>query len=97
MTAWTQNALPPNWYRIRTRILRRANNQCEAIRSGRRCIHPATEVDHIVPRFEDGPDTDDNLRALCRVCHGRKTSEDARRAKAAKTRRPQKRHPGWKS
>ena len=40
---------------------------------------PATEVDHIVPKARGGPDAWDNLQALCKSCHSRKTAvEDGR-------------------
>ena len=39
----------------------------------------ATEVDHIVPRSAGGTDAWENLQALCKSCHSRKTaSEDGR-------------------
>jgi 5-methylcytosine-specific restriction protein A len=34
----------------------------------------ATEVDHQVPRFRGGEDTEENLQALCKACHSRKTA-----------------------
>jgi len=43
----------------------------------------ATEVDHIVPRRDGGPDTFDNLQSLCGPCHKIKTVEDSRRRKVA--------------
>lgn len=39
----------------------------------------ATEVDHIIPKKRGGSDTEENLQALCQVCHSRKTAlEDGR-------------------
>lgn len=38
----------------------------------------ATEVDHIVPRSRDGSDADENLQALCKSCHSRKTALERR-------------------
>lgn len=34
------------------------------------------EVDHIKPLFLGGNNSDDNLQALCRECHGKKTYRD---------------------
>ncbi len=39
----------------------------------------ATEVDHIIPKRAGGGDSMDNLQALCRACHNRKTRVDTRR------------------
>lgn len=36
----------------------------------------AQEVDHIVPLYKDGADTDDNKQALCKECHLDKTASD---------------------
>ena len=39
----------------------------------------ATEVDHIIPKRSGGSDAWDNLQALCKPCHSRKTAvEDGR-------------------
>lgn len=42
--------------------------------SGR--LSAAAEVDHIVPLFKGGADTDDNTQSLCTACHRIKTAED---------------------
>ena len=39
-------------------------------------IHPATEVDHIVPRRLGGADDVENLQALCKSHHSRKTARE---------------------
>ena len=36
----------------------------------------ATEVDHIVPKRQGGSDAEDNLQALCKPCHSRKTTQE---------------------
>lgn len=33
----------------------------------------AREVDHIIPKRDGGPDAFENLQALCRECHAKKT------------------------
>lgn len=47
-------------------------------------ITTALEVDHVVPLWKGGADTDGNLQCLCRECHSAKTaSEAAERGHAA--------------
>lgn len=46
----------------------------------------ATELDHIVPKFEGGTDDMDNLQPLCRECHQTKTARESARAKGFKYR-----------
>jgi 5-methylcytosine-specific restriction protein A len=36
----------------------------------------ALDVDHVIPLYQGGTDTADNLQALCKVCHKIKTNED---------------------
>lgn len=45
-----------------------------------KCPRLATEVDHILPLAEGGTHADDNLQALCKSCHSRKTIRDNRGA-----------------
>lgn len=35
----------------------------------------ASVPDHIKPLTQGGPDTDDNIRCLCRPCHLKRTAE----------------------
>lgn len=42
---------------------------------------PASEVDHVVPKFEHGTDDDDNLQSICKPCHTDKTQAEALRAR----------------
>lgn len=85
--------LPPNWERLRARVIRRAGGQCEASTNGRRCPTPGTDVDHITR----GDDHDlDNLQLLCRDHHNVKTSaeaQQARREQRQTSQRPQEQHP----
>lgn len=39
-------------------------------------IRPATEVDHIIPRSKGGTDIWENLQALCKSCHSKKTRRE---------------------
>ena len=36
----------------------------------------AQEVDHIIPLFKGGTDTDDNRQPLCKQCHQKKSIEE---------------------
>lgn len=40
------------------------------------CGAPATDVDHVIPKRNGGPDDDDNLQPLCHACHSRKTARE---------------------
>lgn len=70
------------WSRKRKRILRRDGYICHALI---KCngLARATEVDHIVPKFEGGTEDDDNLQAICTTCHRAKTRAEALRARGA--------------
>src|SRR5690606_1828016 len=81
--------LPPNWYSIRRRVLRR-DPACRV--DG--CSSPSTEVDHIRPGHDH---SESNLRGICSFHHRRKSSMEGvnQRAKLRKLRRrPEQRHPG---
>jgi 5-methylcytosine-specific restriction protein A len=38
-------------------------------------VAAASEVDHITPIDQGGTDDDENLEALCKPCHSRKTAQ----------------------
>lgn len=61
-----RNGSTRKWRGIRQGILRRDGYTCQV------CGAEATEVDHIIPVRHGGPDTTDNLRALCRTHNRRK-------------------------
>ncbi len=88
--------LPSDWTARRIRVLRRDGYSCQAKDStGHRCGHPANQVDHIVLG-----DDYDNLQALCRWHHARKSSSEGGTAAAA--RRPRnaatpEAHPAFRS
>lgn len=90
-TSRRRSPLPPDWHRIRSRILERDNHTCQLR------IHcagsPATEVHHTA-----GPDDHraEVLIAACKPCHATTTGRDAARARAVKygRRRAPEPHPG---
>lgn len=62
------------WRRLRMMYLR-SNPLCEDpfnVHDGR--LVRATDVDHILARAAGGDDSIDNLQALCKECHSRKTA-----------------------
>ena len=63
------------WRETRRDVLERHLGCEQCARLG--LLTPATEVDHIVPLSRGGdPYALDNLQALCRPCHSRKTRRD---------------------
>lgn len=63
------------WEVIRARIMRRDKALCQhCLRAGR--VVPATDVDHIIAKKHGGTDSDDNLEALCKPCHKKKTAKE---------------------
>jgi 5-methylcytosine-specific restriction protein A len=93
-TSDRKSRLPSDWSTRRVRVLRRDSYRCQARDSlGHLCGEPANQVDHKNP----GDDHDlDNLQALCRWHHARKSSAEgaaARRPRPTMRRDPEP-HPG---
>jgi len=86
--------LPSDWSTRRVRVLRRDGYKCQARDSlGVLCGAPANQADHIEPGDDHSLE---NLRALCRWHHARKSSAEgaaARRPRARMQREPEA-HPG---
>ena len=85
---WKSNRreeLPPDWHKIRARVLKRCGYRCEyRSESGVRCWGTATDVDHALGRTIH----DENaLQGLCPTHHKRKTAGESRDAKRAKRRK----------
>ena len=59
----------------RARVMRRDKGLCQDCLA-RGVLTLATEVDHIVPLFKGGDDSDDNKAAICADCHQLKTRSD---------------------
>lgn len=77
------------WDRLRPAIFARDNYICrcaECTASGR--VKPATEIDHVVPKYRGGTDDPSNLQAINRDCHKRKTIAEALAAQGITERRP---------
>ena len=89
-----RDRLPADWSTRRVRVLRRDGYRCQAKDSiGVKCEAPANQCDHIVAG--DNHD-EDNLQALCRWHHDRKSSAEgaaARRPRPTQRRAPEA-HPG---
>lgn len=66
------------WRVVRREALERAGWRCEWVEDGQRCDRPGRlEVDHVVPLKAGGAPFDlENLQALCRPHHWRKTGEE---------------------
>lgn len=63
------------WTKRREQVLQRDGYLCQPCqRQGRPT--PATEVDHITPKAEDGTDDYENLQAICKRCHAAKTKAE---------------------
>lgn len=79
-----------NWRAIRKRIMSRDHQLCQACKRAKRYVQ-AKYVDHIIPKFEGGTDDDQNLEAICKVCHDKKSAQEAVRGRraAAENRRTQ--------
>lgn len=89
--------LPSNWGKLRAQVLERDGHRCRwptEQQPGTRCGAAATEVDHI----KAGDDHSlDNLQALCRWHHQRKSSSEGQQSPNRQTvtmSRPPEQHPG---
>ena len=73
-----------HWPYIRICILRRDKFRCQMLKEdGTLCLRGAGEVDHIVELADGGSFHEwDNLRAICEICHKKKTAA-MRTARAA--------------
>jgi 5-methylcytosine-specific restriction protein A len=85
LTTETQRITGSRLQAIRDRILRRDNglcqcDDCKAAPSPR----VADIVDHRIPLWEGGPDTDENRQAMAAdPCHKKKSADEAKRRASA--------------
>lgn len=89
--AWStsdrRQRLPSDWPSIRKRIWRRDQGLCQVKlpgQRGRRCLQPASDVDHIEPGDDH---RDENLQCICDWHHTKKSSSEGGLALQAKRRR----------
>ena len=80
------------WTKLRAHILRRDQYLCQPCLTKGRPTN-ATQVDHIIPKSQDGEDDSDNLQAICDQCHKEKTH--AERTRKDGTQRVQYDAQGW--
>jgi 5-methylcytosine-specific restriction protein A len=64
------------WRKIRTVYLAK-NPICADCQKNNK-LTPANEVHHVVSVADGGTDRDDNLMALCKSCHSKRTAEENR-------------------
>jgi 5-methylcytosine-specific restriction protein A len=74
------------WQRRRLQVLERDGYRCQ-LRYADICVDKASQVDHIVQPEAGGDNSLENLRAVCRRCHARRTG---RQGALAKQRRHQR-------
>ena len=88
--AWStsnrRSRLPKNWQALRHRVMKRDGHRCTAAitlpdGSRRRCPDAATDVDHVIAGDNHALD---NLRAICRWHHDRKSAQEGQAALAVK-------------
>jgi 5-methylcytosine-specific restriction enzyme A len=77
------------WQVIRKRVLERDGYRCQ-LQYADICVGRASQVDHIVQPEAGGTNALENLRAVCRRCHARRTG---RQGALAKQRAAQRRNP----
>src|SRR5690606_11692821 len=75
-----------HWQRLRKQVLRRDGYLCQCEKCEKRVMPlVAHEVDHIIPKAEGGTDAPENLRAISKSCHRRKTLEEAKGARRSRS------------
>lgn len=85
------------WQSTRRKVLLRDNFMCQI--NGRGCTVEAGEVDHIKPLAEGGDHSPENLRAVCKHCHAKKTRNEKLRGikkRAMRRRLPEEQHPAYR-
>jgi 5-methylcytosine-specific restriction endonuclease McrA len=77
----------PEYKRNRAAALRRSGGRCEnLLDNGQRCSsRDGVQVDHVTPVTQHGTHHLDNLRVLCRQCHGKKTAQEGGGYRSPKT------------
>jgi len=90
--------LPANWESLRKQVHRRDTSRCQVpLSDGKRCLEPATDVDHI-KRGDDH--RIENLRCICDWHHAKKSAAEGAQAYNAKMKKSRakfrrvEKHPG---
>jgi 5-methylcytosine-specific restriction protein A len=78
-------AYSSGWSERRRQVLERDGYRCQLRYNV--CVGRASQVDHIVQPEAGGTDALENLRAVCRPCHARRTGRQGAMAKQAKAQR----------
>jgi len=73
-----------SWRVLRAAILERDGHLCQPCRRAGR-LTVASEVDHITPRSMGGTESPENLQAICKTCHSRKTAAEGATARHGAT------------
>jgi len=68
------------WKRLRAAVLDRDEHLCQPCRRAGR-LTLATEVDHVTPRSLGGSESPENMQAICKACHRRKTAAEGASAR----------------
>jgi len=66
------------WRKLRKMVLARNPLCADCMEAG--LVVPAIEVHHVVPKAAGGDDSFENLMALCKSCHSRRTGRERRRS-----------------
>ena len=77
----TERGYGNDWRVLRQQVLSRDNFLCQHCRTNG-VYTPATDVDHIKPKFEGGTNAMINLQSLCKACHRAKSKQESARARA---------------
>ena len=73
------------WVKLRAHVLRRDYYLCQPCQTAGRTTQ-ATQVDHIIPKSQDGSDDMANLQSICDECHVAKTKLEAAQAQGRRQR-----------
>lgn len=92
-TSTRADRLPPDWYRRRGHVKKRAGGQCELVQHGIRCPLEGSQCDHIIPNDDHSYE---NLQWLCTGHHKQKTQQESAAARwKTRENRPPEKHPRW--
>lgn len=76
----TQRGYGYAWRQIRKQVLERDCYLCQVCKAAGR-LTEATAVDHIINKAHGGTDSKDNLQAICKSCHDKKTQMESQKGR----------------